>query len=55
MEKEGFQQGVKEFQGNDLTVKTLVTDRHVQLAKLMKGEYPKTKHKYDIWHVAKSE
>lgn len=55
MEKEGFIRGMKTFEENDLRVKMLVTDRHVQLAKLVRENYSEIQHRYDIWHVAKSE
>ena len=34
-------------------VSGLVTDQHVQVAKLMHEEYPEIYHRYDVWRVGK--
>lgn len=54
MEKEGFIRGMKVFEEYDLLVELLVTDRHKQLAKWIRENLPDIKHRYDVWHVAKS-
>ena len=38
---------------NDLTIGTLVTNRHRQIAKFVREEHPHITR--DIWHVAKGE
>ena len=45
MEKEGLR--VLEFL-KDLTVGTLVTDRHQQMTKWIKEEHPNVKHYFDV-------
>ena len=52
MDKEGLHR-VLEFL-KDLTVGTLVTDRHQQITKWIKEEHPNVKHYFD-WHVAKGQ
>ena len=54
MEKEGFIRGLKIFEDYDLPVKMLVTDRHKALSKWIRENLPAIKHRYDVWHVAKS-
>lgn len=54
MEKEGFIRGLKIFEDYDLPVKMLVTDRHKALSKWIRENLPEIKHRYDVWHVAKS-
>ena len=44
-----------EFLKEDLTVGTLVTDRHQQITKWIKEEHPNVKHYFDVWHVAKGQ
>lgn len=53
MEKEGLQWVLRHLQENGLTTKVLVTDRHQQINKWIRENYPCIKHYYDIWHVAK--
>ena len=36
-----------------LSVGTLVTDRHNQIAKWIRENHPEIDHRYDVWHVAK--
>lgn len=55
MEKEGLIQVLQFLQQHDLEIDTLVTDRHGQIQKFMREKYPEIKHRYDVWHVAKSK
>jgi solute carrier family 8 (sodium/calcium exchanger) len=38
---------------NGLQIETLITDRHPQITKWVREEMKSTKHRYDLWHVAK--
>ena len=53
MEKEGLVRAINVLEDNDLTVGTLVTDRHSQVAKWVRETLPETRHYYDVWHLAK--
>lgn len=35
-------------------VKVLATDRHLMIGSIMKKDFPKVSHQFDVWHVAKS-
>ena len=53
MEKEGLHCCMNFLRESMLEVDVLVTDRHKQINKWLQETYPKVKHYYDIWHVAK--
>ena len=53
MEKEGLHHCLNFLKDSKLEVDVLVKDRHKQINKWLKEAYPKIKHCYDIWHVAK--
>ncbi|KAK3104932.1 hypothetical protein FSP39_013440 [Pinctada imbricata] len=53
MEKEGLRRCVDTITSHDLSIETLVTDRHVQIGKWVRENMPDTVHNYDVWHVAK--
>ena len=55
MEKEGLQSVLNFLQQQGLTVEVLVTDRHKQINKWLRENYPTITHYYDIWHVAKGK
>ena len=42
-----------ELEQYGLTIGTLVTDRHAQIAKWVRNELPSTIHLFDVWHLAK--
>ena len=55
MEKERLQRCLTNISDNfNLQVATLATDRHVQIAALMKAAYPNISHQFDVWHLSKS-
>ena len=54
MEKEGFIRAMRITEDYELPVEILVTDRHKQLTKWIRENLPDIKHRYDVWHVAKS-
>jgi hypothetical protein len=54
MEKEGFTRGISFFEQMGLDIDLLITDRHRAIAKWIRENLPDVEHKYDIWHVAKS-
>lgn len=55
MELEGFIRGIKVLNDYDLHVDTLVTDRHRQLGNWVRENLQESNHRYDVWHMAKSE
>ena len=36
-----------------LSVDTVITDRHVQIRKQIREEWPAVKHRLDGWHIGK--
>ena len=38
-----------------LEVGNLITDRHAQVAKWLRENYPNIDHRFDVWHIAKGE
>ena len=54
LEIEGLIRGVHYLKSHALVIDQFVTDRHKQIAKWFCEKLPKTKHYYDVWHVAKS-
>ena len=53
MEKEGLLRCLQFLQEQDLSIEALVTDRHRQINKWLRDNYPMITHYYDVWHVAK--
>ncbi|XP_071950777.1 uncharacterized protein [Antedon mediterranea] len=53
MEKEGLIWAVNFLKENNIAISTLVTDRHCQIKKWVRENLPDTKHKFDLWHIAK--
>ncbi|XP_041464943.1 uncharacterized protein LOC121415701 [Lytechinus variegatus] len=53
MEKEGLSRGLANLYSKGLVVGTLITDRHAQVAKWIRENYPEIDHRYDVWHIAK--
>lgn len=53
MELEGLKRCVSFLTTHDLAISTIVTDRHVQIAKWLRENMQTTNHYFDIWHVAK--
>ena len=54
MEKKGLSELLSNFERNGLLLKSLTTDRHIQIRKFMTEEYSHVLHQFDIWHVGKS-
>ncbi|XP_014678322.1 PREDICTED: uncharacterized protein LOC106818115 [Priapulus caudatus] len=56
MEKLGLQNCIKSVESGGLEIDILATDRHVQIASMMKKEpeYQHINHQFDVWHLAKS-
>ena len=55
MEKEGLIRCVKTFSNEGIQIKTLVTDKHVQIVKWVRENMPDTTQCFDVWHVAKGK
>lgn len=53
MEKEGLARSIAFLQEELLSIDTLITDRHRQIARWIADTIPGCRHLYDIWHVAK--
>ncbi len=55
MELFGFKKCLEFLKNSDIDVAKLVTDTHCSIAKLMREEHPQIRHRYDLWHIAKSK
>ena len=53
MEKEGCIRAMSHLKEKGLNIRLFVSDRHSQITKWMREEVPETKHKFDVWHIAK--
>ena len=53
MELVGLKRYRKELEDRGVTVKSLTTDRHIQITAYMKKEWSTVKHYFDRWHIAK--
>lgn len=54
MELEGLKRCLQYLQDKGLNIATIVTDRHLQVAKWLRDNCKTIEHRYDVWHVAKS-
>ena len=55
MELEGLKRAMEKIYDHNLSIATIVTDRHMQISKWLRESHPDTKHYYDVWHVAKGK
>lgn len=53
MEPEGLDRCIERVQQDGMEITTLATDRHLQIATMMKTKFNGITHQYDVWHVAK--
>lgn len=53
MEKEGLIRAVMYLHEQNLSIGTLITDRHPAIQKWVRETFPEATHLYDVWHVAK--
>ena len=53
MEIEGFKRGLHFLKDKGLSIKRIVTDRHVQVKKYLREHHPDIEHRFDVWHMAK--
>jgi solute carrier family 8 (sodium/calcium exchanger) len=53
MEKEGLARAIQFLKKKKFNIGVLVTDRHRQISKWLRENFPAIDHRYDIWHVAK--
>ena len=54
MELEGAKRCFRFLQDSGATIPVFISDRHMGIAKWLRNDQPRTKHFFDIWHVAKS-
>ena len=50
----GFKNCLKQLEDESFNVETIATDRNKQLAKWVREERPKVKHRFDPWHFVKN-
>ena len=55
MEKEGLIRTLSCLEGEEIGITAIVTDRHPQIQKYLRENYPDISHYYDVWHVAKGK
>ncbi|CAG2213132.1 unnamed protein product [Mytilus edulis] len=55
MEKEELQRSLEFCKDHNIKIKTLVTDRHVQINKRVRENMEDTTHAFNVWHVAKGK
>ncbi|ROL46137.1 THAP domain-containing protein 4 [Anabarilius grahami] len=53
MESTGFRRALSKILDDDIGVSVVTTDRSPSIRKIMRVDYPKIHHKFDVWHVAK--
>ncbi|CAN7994675.1 unnamed protein product, partial [Ixodes pacificus] len=53
METEGMERCLTYLHAQDMSVDSLVTDRHSEGKASMRRNHPEIKHQFDVWHVAK--
>ncbi|CAN8004831.1 unnamed protein product, partial [Ixodes hexagonus] len=53
METEGMERSLNYLHAQDMSVDSLVTDRHSEGKASMRRNHPDIKHQFDVWHVAK--
>ena len=53
MELEGVKRGLHFLKKKNLTVKTLISDRHIQVDSYLAKEHKHIDHRIDIWHLNK--
>ncbi|XP_044127705.1 uncharacterized protein LOC122921637 [Bufo gargarizans] len=54
LEKNAFKETIDRIIEKNINVRIVATDRHVSIRKLIKDEYPRIIHQFDVWHLAKS-
>ncbi|XP_046863251.1 uncharacterized protein LOC124456997 [Xenia sp. Carnegie-2017] len=53
MENEGCQRSLNKLINQDVKIRSLTTDRHVQITSELKKKYPSIIHQFDVWHLSK--
>ncbi|CAN8014342.1 unnamed protein product [Ixodes persulcatus] len=53
METEGMKRCLNYLRAQDMSIGSLVTDRHSEGKASMRRNHPEIKHQFDVWHVAK--
>lgn len=53
METEGMERCLNYLRAQDMSVDTLVTDRHSEGKAALRRNHPDIRHHFDVWHVAK--
>lgn len=54
METEGLDRCLKFLDDHSVQVQVLATDQHPAATKLMRTEYPRIRHQFDLWHICKN-
>ena len=55
MELKGLKRGLQFLTTQGQQVARIITDRHVQVKKLLRETHPGVIHNFDVWNVAKGE
>ncbi|XP_069835643.1 uncharacterized protein [Dendropsophus ebraccatus] len=54
LEKEAFQKSIEKLQKKKVHIKIICTDKHAGIRKMIKKNFTKMVHQFDVWHVARS-
>ena len=55
MEFEGFKRCLDFILNGGMIMSTLISDRHISIAKYMREEKKNIRHFFDLWHLKKSK
>lgn len=55
MEFYGFKKTLNFLLDQDMNITKFVSDRHLSIAAFMRDVHPEIKHRFDLWHIAKSK
>ena len=55
MEFFGFKRSLNFLLDQNMNITKFVSDRHLSIAAFMRDTHPEIKHRFDLWHIAKSK
>ena len=55
MEMYGFKKCLEYLLSEGFQIRKFVSDRHNGISSFMREDHPEIRHRFDLWHIAKSE